>query len=86
MGGTFGCIGEPLAPMPYDQFLPQLEKVIPHLTVPLLLLRPMLSIAVHVQHPTGYAYSTHTTTTTRGYQHFVVIHVVQIRPVMYLRL
>ncbi len=30
MGGTFGCIGEPLAPMPYDQFLPQLEKVIPH--------------------------------------------------------
>ena len=36
MGGTFGCIGEPLAPMPYDQFLPQLEKVIPTLNSSLL--------------------------------------------------
>ena len=26
MGGTFGCIGEPLAPMPYEQFLPQLKS------------------------------------------------------------
>lgn len=29
MGGTFGCIGEPLAPMPYDAFQPQLERILP---------------------------------------------------------
>lgn len=29
MGGTFGCIGEPLAPMPFDQFHPQLQRVFP---------------------------------------------------------
>ena len=34
MGGTFGCIGEPLMPMPEQQFLPLLSKVIPpHLQV-----------------------------------------------------
>ena len=34
MGGTFGCIGEPLIPMPEQAFLPLLEKVIPpHLQV-----------------------------------------------------
>lgn len=29
MGGTFGCIGEPLAPMPFQAFKPQLERIIP---------------------------------------------------------
>ena len=34
MGGTFGCIGEPLMPMPEQAFLPLLEKIIPpHLQV-----------------------------------------------------
>ncbi|MBH2002944.1 MAG: asparaginase [Moraxellaceae bacterium] len=34
MGGTFGCIGEPLMPMPQQEFLPLLTKVIPsHLSV-----------------------------------------------------
>ena len=34
MGGTFGCIGEPLMPMPEQAFLPLLEKMIPpHLQV-----------------------------------------------------
>ncbi|MDO6645199.1 asparaginase domain-containing protein [Acinetobacter guillouiae] len=28
MGGTFGCIGEPLAPMPDAEFIPQLKKVL----------------------------------------------------------
>lgn len=29
MGGTFGCIGEPLSPMPADTFLPKLSHVLP---------------------------------------------------------
>ncbi|MBK0062723.1 MULTISPECIES: asparaginase domain-containing protein [unclassified Acinetobacter] len=29
MGGTFGCVGEPLAPMPYAQFKTQLQRTIP---------------------------------------------------------
>lgn len=34
MGGTFGCIGEPLMPMPEQDFLPLLSQVIPpHLQV-----------------------------------------------------
>lgn len=34
MGGTFGCVGEPLMPMPEQDFLPLLSKVIPlHLQV-----------------------------------------------------
>lgn len=34
MGGTFGCVGEPLMPMPEQHFLPLLGKVIPpHLNV-----------------------------------------------------
>lgn len=29
MGGTFGCIGEPLSPMPKIDFEPQLQRVLP---------------------------------------------------------
>lgn len=29
MGGTFGCIGEPLSPMPAEQFIPQLKHILP---------------------------------------------------------
>ena len=29
MGGTFGCIGEPLAPMTETEFIPQLKHVLP---------------------------------------------------------
>ena len=29
MGGTFGCIGEPLSPMPESTFIPQLQQLLP---------------------------------------------------------
>lgn len=29
MGGTFGCVGEPLAPMPQQHFLPKLQALLP---------------------------------------------------------
>jgi L-asparaginase len=34
MGGTFGCVGEPLSPMPAEQFIPLLQHTLPvHLDV-----------------------------------------------------
>ncbi|MBF7688457.1 asparaginase domain-containing protein [Acinetobacter rathckeae] len=34
MGGTFGCVGSPLSPMPHTEFLPQLQSIIrPYSTV-----------------------------------------------------
>ena len=34
MGGTFGCIGEPLQPMPAEDFIPKLTHVLPiHLDI-----------------------------------------------------
>ena len=34
MGGTFGCIGEPLSPMPAENFIPQLQRILPlHLKI-----------------------------------------------------
>lgn len=29
MGGTFGCVGEPLAPMPEANFIPKLQHILP---------------------------------------------------------
>lgn len=29
MGGTFGCVGDPLSPMPEQDFLPRLKKTLP---------------------------------------------------------
>lgn len=29
MGGTFGCVGEPLAPMPEVEFIPKLQHILP---------------------------------------------------------
>ena len=29
MGGTFGCVGEPLAPLPAEQFIPKLKHILP---------------------------------------------------------
>ena len=34
MGGTFGCIGELLSPMPAEHFIPQLQQILPaHLAI-----------------------------------------------------
>lgn len=29
MGGTFGCIGDPLSPMPAEKFIPKLQHILP---------------------------------------------------------
>lgn len=75
MGGTFGCIGEPLMPMPEQQFLPLLSKVIPpHLQVECFAAPSIkdssactatdwLALVQQIQQ-----------LQLKGFQHFVIIH------------
>ena len=75
MGGTFGCVGEPLSPMPAAQFLPHLQQVLPpELAIECLIApsikdssactpRDWLALIQQIQ-----------TLQLQGYQHFVIIH------------
>lgn len=75
MGGTFGCVGEPLTPMPAEQFLPQLKKILPlHLKVECMMAPAIqdssaytatdwLLLVQQIQH-----------LQLQSYAHFVVIH------------
>lgn len=75
MGGTFGCVGEPLMPMPAELFLPQLKKILPpHLqvdcmTAPCILDSSRytavnwLQLVQHIQQ-----------LQLHGYQHFIILH------------
>lgn len=75
MGGTFGCIGEPLQPMPEQAFLPVLQQIIPpHLQVECLAApiikdssactgRDWLQLIQQIQQLQQH-----------DYQHFVIIH------------
>lgn len=75
MGGTFGCVGEPLAPMPYDQFLPQLEKVIPpHLTVDCFAAPNIVDSSACTAPDWLRLIQCIQQLQLEGYQHFVVIH------------
>lgn len=75
MGGTFGCVGEPLAPMPYDQFLPQLEKVIPpHLTVDCFAAPNIVDSSACTAPDWLRLIQRIQQLQLEGYQHFVVIH------------
>lgn len=75
MGGTFGCIGEPLQPMPEHLFLPLLKKVIPpHLAVECL-------AAPSIQDSSAYTASDWLKLVQyiqqlqlQSFQHFVIIH------------
>ena len=75
MGGTFGCVGQPLSPMPAAQFLPQLQNILePALDIDCLIApvikdssactpRDWLELVAYIQ-----------TLQLQGYQHFVLIH------------
>ena len=75
MGGTFGCIGEPLSPMPAEQFIPKLQHILPlHLeidcfTAPVIrdssacIASDWLQLLEQIQH-----------LQLQQYQHFVIIH------------
>ncbi|MEG2694213.1 MAG: asparaginase [Acinetobacter sp.] len=75
MGGTFGCIGEPLSPMPAEDFIPQLQRILP------------LNLAIECFVAPSIKDSSACTATDwlkliqliqslqlKHYQHFVVIH------------
>jgi L-asparaginase len=75
MGGTFGCVGEPLSPMPAEQFLPQLQHILPQeLTIECLIApsikdssactpKDWLALVQYIQ-----------ALQQQDYQHFVIIH------------
>ena len=75
MGGTFGCVGEPLSPMPAPQFIPELKKILPQeLAIECLIApsiqdssactpRDWLALIAYIQ-----------TLQQQGYQHFVILH------------
>ena len=75
MGGTFGCIGEPLSPMPAEQFIPKLQHILPlHLkidcfTAPVIrdssacIASDWLQLLEQIQH-----------LQLQQYRHFVIIH------------
>ncbi len=75
MGGTFGCVDEPLSPMPAEQFLPQLKKILPlHHKIECL-------IAPAIQDSSAYTATDWLLLVQQiqqlqlqGYAHFVVIH------------
>ena len=75
MGGTFGCIGEPLSPMPEIDFKPQLKRILPQ--------------HVHIDFFTAHTIKDSSACTasdwlqliqqiqdlkTQEYQHFIIIH------------
>lgn len=75
MGGTFGCIGEPLSPMPEIDFKPQLKRILPqHAQIEFFTAHTVkdssactasdwLQLTQQIQ----YLH-------TQEYQHFIVIH------------
>lgn len=75
MGGTFGCVGEPLAPLPETTFLPLLHNILPkHLDI-------QCFAAPSIQDSSAYHTSDWLLLTqfiqdlqSKQYQHFIVIH------------
>lgn len=75
MGGTFGCIGEPLHPMPAQDFLPKLQHVLP------LNLEIECFVADHIQDSSAATAADWLslglqiqTLNNQGFEHIVVIH------------
>lgn len=75
MGGTFGCVGAPLSPMPETEFLPHLKKLLP--------LNPQIDCfsAPSVKDSSAYTavdwfllIQQIQDLQTQHYQHFIVIH------------
>lgn len=75
MGGTFGCIGEPLMPMPEQDFLPLLGKVIPpHLQVECFAAPSIKDSSACTASDWLQLVQQIQQLQLNGFQHFVIIH------------
>ena len=75
MGGTFGCIGEPLMPMPQQEFLPVLTKVIPsHLSVECFAAPSIKDSSACTATDWLKLVQQIQQLQLKGFQHFVIIH------------
>jgi L-asparaginase len=75
MGGTFGCIGEPLSPMPAEQFIPQLQHLLPvHLSITCLTAPDIRDSSACTAGDWLQLLDQIQQLQLQQYQHFVIIH------------
>lgn len=75
MGGTFGCVGEPLSPMPAEQFIPQLQRVLPlHLSIECFVAPVITDSSASTASDWLKLVQFIQNLQLQHYQHFVVIH------------
>src|SRR5690606_30248903 len=75
MGGTFGCIGEPLSPMPAENFIPQLQRVLPlHLNIECFVAPSIKDSSASTATDWLQLIQLIQSLQLKNYQHFVVIH------------
>ena len=75
MGGTFGCIGEPLSPMPAEDFIPQLQRTLPlHLEIECFVAPSIKDSSACTATDWLQLIQLIQSLQLKHYQHFVVIH------------
>ncbi|MND56488.1 L-asparaginase 1 [compost metagenome] len=75
MGGTFGCIGEPLSPMPAEDFIPQLQPILPlHLEIECFVAPSIKDSSACTATDWLKLIQLIQSLQLKHYQHFVVIH------------
>ena len=75
MGGTFGCIGEPLSPMPAEDFIPQLQRILPlHLAIECFVAPSIKDSSACTATDWLKLIQLIQSLQLKHYQHFVVIH------------
>jgi L-asparaginase len=75
MGGTFGCIGEPLSPMPASSFLPELKKVLPkELAIECFIAPSIKDSSACTPHDWLQLIQQIQALQLQHYQHFVILH------------
>lgn len=75
MGGTFGCIGEPLSPMPAEDFIPQLQRTLPlHLEIECFVAPSIKDSSACTATDWLKLIQLIQSLQLKHYQHFVVIH------------
>lgn len=74
MGGTFGCVGTPLAPMPAPEFIPQLQNILNHRNDVDCFAAPVMKDSSACTPQDWLQLIQYIQKLQQDYQHFVVIH------------